>query len=162
MTHPSYWYKLPSDKRSQQIKEAVSLIERLGGRIYPYEQCPAWQKGLIPYIKTYQGILYVDLQRVHLGDLIHEFCHIWVVPDYLKPQMSGWLLPFDGGEEMAQAASYAIAISLDLEPWIVLSVVTYAYEYLQRKLETNRHEGIILLVENGLIEHNRFPNIFLT
>lgn len=159
----SSWYKLSDRTRKRQIKEALSLIKRLGGQVNPNNSdCPSWGKGIIPHIKTHKGILYADLDKVHLGDLIHEFCHIWVAPHWLKPEMSSWLAPYDGGEQMTQAASYAIAYTLGIDPWIVLSVVASSWEFLEQRLEAQTHSGIQLLVENGLIPPDQFPNIFLS
>lgn len=159
--HARDWYKLSDRTRIRQIKEAVSLIKGLGGQIKPYEECPSWQNH-VPHIKMHRGILYVNLEKVHLGDLIHEFAHLWVVPDTLKSEMSGLLPPYENGEEMAQAASYAIAYTLDIDPWIVLSVVTLSWKYLEDMLKVNEHPGIQFLIDNGLIAPNQFPNIFVS
>lgn len=160
--HARDWYKLSDRTRKRQIKDTVSLIRRSGGVIKPYNECPSWQKGLVSCIKIHQGVLYANLDCVHLGDLIHEFCHIWVVPNSLKSEMSGWLPPYEGGEEMAQAASYAITQTLGLDPWIVLSVVALSWEALEQRIKSNNHTGVQLLIENGLIAPNQFPNMFLS
>lgn len=133
--HPRDWYNLSKAERKAQINKTVAFIKNLGHTIHPYNSCPDWQKGIIDHIKIYEGLIYADLKKVHLGDLIHEFCHVWVAPEHLRPKMSHWLkvCENENGEEMAEVVSYAIAKHLQIDTWIVLSVVSFEYEYSEKK-----------------------------
>ena len=168
MTKHTEWQDLPPRTRAKCIKEAASLLRHLGIELRDYNQSGSWGKQLFPHLKLLEGKLYVDLDKVTLGDLVHEASHILVVDSTVRSHMTGWLGKSnywsysDGGEEMTQAASYAICKTLGIDPWIAIRVACTQplCDEMLKRLENSTHEGIKLLEEKGISKPGQFPWIF--
>ncbi len=164
------WHSLSVRTKKNQLKKAVSLIKHLGVELYDYNESGTWGRQILNGLKLIQGRLYVDFETVLLGDLIHEASHILVVDKAIRHEMVGWLYPSkywhsnDGGEDMAQAASYAICKVLGLDPWFAIyaACTEPLCNEMFESLENGTHEGINLLEQKGICEPNKFPYIFKT
>lgn len=152
--HPSHWMSLDKYIKTQQLKECRDLLLQLGVVIKKNDHtCPSWGGSVIDGIKLHKGVLYVEWDRVHIADLIHEASHLLSVKPLERENLSGWLKPSssdDGGEYIAQVIGYRITEKLGLDHATHLSVIDRQGERILQAFVDGTHKGYKLMEEQGI------------